>query len=422
MNRPTVKGWCPTLMTPMMSGDGLLVRVKPTAARLPASAAHAIADAARRFGNGAFDLTNRGNLQIRGLSAEAVEPFAAVVLEHGLADPDPAREAVRNVLCDPMGADDPAARFDSQSLARKLEVMLAADPAYRALPGKFGVLVDAGGRIGLAGTSADIMVRGSDDAALVSLDGDGAVAELPLADAVDAVARLIGVFLARRRAADRHRRMRSLVAEVGAGSILAEADLAVAKHDKASGVEMPLPEPIGFVALPGNGRGVVGVGAAFGQLDAAALDSLADLAARFGDGTLRVTPWKAVLLAGVRDADAPAVLAETERAGLVVEANDPRRRIVTCAGPRCASAKADTIADATWLAGRDLPPQGMLHLSACAKGCAHPRAAAITVVADADGYAAIRNGGTGDRPQHRSLDRTAIAEWLAGPAAREEVA
>ena len=36
---PAVKGWCPTLLSPMESGDGWLARVKPSANTLTASAA-----------------------------------------------------------------------------------------------------------------------------------------------------------------------------------------------------------------------------------------------------------------------------------------------------------------------------------------------------------------------------------------------
>ena len=66
---PAIKGWCPTLLSPMQSGDGWLARVKPSAGVLSAAAARLIADAARRHGNGHIDLTSRANLQIRGLSA-----------------------------------------------------------------------------------------------------------------------------------------------------------------------------------------------------------------------------------------------------------------------------------------------------------------------------------------------------------------
>ena len=63
---PAIKGWCPTLLSPMESGDGWLARVKPSAGKLTAEAARLIADAARRHGNGHIDLTLRANLQSEG--------------------------------------------------------------------------------------------------------------------------------------------------------------------------------------------------------------------------------------------------------------------------------------------------------------------------------------------------------------------
>src|SRR6476469_9859911 len=114
---PAIRGWCPTLLSPMESGDGWLARVKPTAGRLSAAAARLIADAARRHGNGQIDLTSRANLQIRGLSPRSAEQFAEVIIGAGLANPNPSLEATRNVMANPLGQDDPSAAFDSHALA-----------------------------------------------------------------------------------------------------------------------------------------------------------------------------------------------------------------------------------------------------------------------------------------------------------------
>ena len=34
MNKPSAKGWCPSTLIPMKSGDGLLIRIKPPFSRL----------------------------------------------------------------------------------------------------------------------------------------------------------------------------------------------------------------------------------------------------------------------------------------------------------------------------------------------------------------------------------------------------
>ena len=100
-HRPEAKGWCPGAYRPMMSGDGLVVRVRPTCARLTADQVVGLCEVADALGNGVIDLTSRANLQIRGVSednhAEVLQRLAALDL---LRD-DPALESRRNILISP---------------------------------------------------------------------------------------------------------------------------------------------------------------------------------------------------------------------------------------------------------------------------------------------------------------------------------
>ncbi|MGI4745692.1 MAG: hypothetical protein ACRYGI_01755 [Janthinobacterium lividum] len=51
MMNATTRSWCPSLYEPMQSGDGLLVRIKPSASRLDAASARAARfDGARPYG------------------------------------------------------------------------------------------------------------------------------------------------------------------------------------------------------------------------------------------------------------------------------------------------------------------------------------------------------------------------------------
>ena len=56
---PVIKGWCPGALTPMMSGDGLVVRVRPFGGRISAEQAKGLADLATQSGNGMMDLSSR---------------------------------------------------------------------------------------------------------------------------------------------------------------------------------------------------------------------------------------------------------------------------------------------------------------------------------------------------------------------------
>ena len=103
---------------------------------------------------------------------------------------------MRNVLADPLGPDDPAARFDSHALARRLSAMLENDPALHALPDKFGLLVDAGVALPLAGCTADIAIRADGDRLTVEPAGGDCALRLPEEAVEDAVRRLLTAFLA----------------------------------------------------------------------------------------------------------------------------------------------------------------------------------------------------------------------------------
>lgn len=418
------KGWCPSLMTPMASGDGLLVRVKPRAATLTAEQAETVAAAAGQYGNGIVDLTNRGHLQVRGLSEAGVDGFAGQMAQAGLAAAHPRAEAIRNLLTDPLGLDDPGAHFDSHSLASRLSAALESDPAFHELPDKFGLLVDAGVTVPLTGCSADIMVRSGNGGAVISLAGGDCRLSVPVERAEDAVCRLLAAFLSwtkeqrraggSRPAGSSARRMKAMVSTVGAREIFDAAALAGELRPAAPPHREAGRPPVGFLPVSNAAQGAFAIGAPFGSLEAEMLANLADLARRLADGAIRVTPWKSVILAGVTASDAAVVRKAALEIGLVAEPGDPRSRIVTCTGrPRCPSAEADTRADAAFFAAAVLAGTGLLHISGCAKGCAHPAPAAATLVATPDGYDLVFDGRAGDPPERTNLAREAAAAILA---------
>ena len=221
-------GWCPSVATPMAASDGLLVRIKPTAATLTVDAVRTLADAAAHCGNGKIDLTNRSNLQIRGLRPETTAPFADAVRSAGLASADPKFEEIRNVSADPLGPADPAATHDSHALARALEAALAQDARLLALPPKFGFLVDCGHSLPVPDGRADIIVRDRDDMLAIALDGGTSALPCTPEEAPALACRLALAFLVLAGPADAPPyRMRELVAEIGEDAVFDRAGLSV---------------------------------------------------------------------------------------------------------------------------------------------------------------------------------------------------
>ena len=401
---PAIKGWCPTLLSPMQSGDGWLARVKPSAGRLSAEAARIIADAARRHGNGHIDLTSRANLQVRGLSPRSAQVFAETIIAAGLANSNAIAEAVRNVTASPLGPHDRSAAFDSHAVALDIEAMLAGAPALWALPSKFGILADGGGLLPLQDITADIMVRTHEGKLAVSLDGGMLAASCnrpSLTETVNALA-LAFLRLSAQRS-EKPRRMRALVMAVGEEAIFAEAGLAAA--NTSVGLKPEGKSPIGLISLSDQGRKAFGAGLPFGRIEAEALTCLADLAECRGDGSLRTTPWRALLLTGVSASDEIHLRDEVTVLDLITDPADPRLDIFACVGaPSCLSASVDARGDAVRLAATiGVTHKDTLHVSGCSKSCAHRGAASLTLVGRDGRYDLIRNGNSAGRPSLSGL-------------------
>ena len=251
MTRADLKrGWCPSLLRPMESGDGWLVRVRPRAAVITAAVARAVAGAATRYGNGRIEITNRANLQMRGLRPETIEAFAAAMEAAGAADDGAA------ILVSPLAGADPAVAAETLAIAH----LVAHDGWQTELPAKFGFLIDGGGVLPLADRSLDVTLRAVDGRWL--LNGDAVPAELAASRAV-------------------------VLAQV-----LAQAPRQLAGRTAA-------PPVLGFHPYGDGRQGAVLLAPPFGQLQAGQLVALAGLAERWGDGALRPTPWKTLAIAGV---------------------------------------------------------------------------------------------------------------------------
>jgi precorrin-3B synthase len=391
------RGACPGLSAPMATGDGLLVRFLP-ADRIVLDAFIALCAAARRHGNGTIEITARGSLQVRGLSARSAPVFELAVAALDIAA---AADGV-SVISDPL-ADDPHVLVDTISLAAMLRRAIA--DARLALAPKVSVLIDGGGRLHLDALAADLRLRAIGSAQAprlhISLGGDAASAtslgSISPRKAAEVVVLLLGVIASQgsnARAADILRRRGSSTFCAVLGDDVERAPALPPR---------PPAEVIGRHPLR-DGNIAVGVTLVFGHAHADALAQLAQFAAVHGVRSVRLAPGRALLLLGATHGTAAALEAEAEQLGFIVRAHDPRRRIIACPGkPACASGLIAARALASEIA-RHLPPsRETIHISGCAKGCAHPAPAALTVVGTERGCGIIHHGSARAAP-HRHVD------------------
>jgi len=89
-----------------------------------------------------------------------------------------------------------------------------------------------------------------------------------------------------------------------------------------------------------------------------------------------------------------------QRLGFIVRPEDPRRKVIACAGaPVCAAGEIATRALAPVLARMaTVAGAPMVHVSGCAKGCACPRSMPLTVVGMEGRCGVVVNGSARDEP------------------------
>ena len=148
---------------------------------------------------------------------------------------------------------------------------------------------------------------------------------------------------------EKPRRMRALVMAVGEEAIFAAAGLTAARTPPRLTPEAR--SPIGLISLGYQARSAFGVGLPFGRIEANSLHALADISERYGDGSVRTTPWRALLLTGVSASDEMNLRDEVTALDLITDPADPRLDIFACVGaPSCLSASVDARGDAVRLA------------------------------------------------------------------------
>jgi precorrin-3B synthase len=417
---PRRKGWCPGALRPMETGDGLLARVRAPQARLSLDQAAALADAAIRCGNGTIGLSGRANLHLRGLSERTLPDLHARLDEAGLIDADPEVERLRNIVLSPLSGIDPEALLDLGPSLAALETRLEGDERLRRLPAKFGFVLDAQGRLPLGDIDSDIRFEATRDGMFaVFLAGEDALAAECAPDETGEVAAQLGLaFLTLAGAGETApRRMRALVERAGAAAAFSQA-AREAKPRARSRRRASLRDVLG--AHPYGATAVIGAAAPFGETDAGRFKALIERARALGVDSLRLTPWRAFLIAGLDQSGAELLVGSMTELGFIADADDPRLRIAACVGaPACMHGARCVREDAArWAA---ILPKGdgvVLHVSGCAKGCAKPTATAATFTATATGYDLILGGRAGDSPTRRSLSSAEVADLFAAEGAR----
>ena len=448
----TPRGACPTLHEPMVTGDGLLVRLSPAGTGWTPAALSALAEAAARFGSGMLEVTSRGNLQIRGLTAESAAALAgnveaaAIPLRTGLAiDTGPLAGIDADEIADPL------------PLARELQDEVEAAGLTARLAPKMSIIIDGGGALPLDDIIADIRLTADAEAPgdwHVALGGTARTARPVGSVAASQAVALAAALLEAIAAKGKFARGRDLtddeIAKLGGfpphRRRFAAPPLPPSRGERRADPPHPHPLPLPGDEVPSEARrsGARPVGRfplkdatfatafalPFGQMDADTLMAFCTDVVESGAAEIRLAPGRGMIVPGLDTAACSALESQAAALGLIIDVEDPRLMIAACAGaPFCASAYFATRVLGAEIAhaAPELLTGRTLHISGCAKRCAEPPAPDVTVlgvdgsclVLPGDGRTAPATGAVAPEETLAALRRLADTELAhEEPAAR----
>ncbi|MHC5764354.1 MAG: precorrin-3B synthase [Nostoc sp.] len=419
---------CPGLFYATPAADGILSRVRIPGGIISSQQCRAIADIAEQHGGGYLDVTNRANLQVReirtGINAEVLKYLQNM----GLGSDNTVVDQIRNIMTSPTAGIDPQELIDTRPFVQSWDDYIAAHPALSGLSAKFSVCFDGGGIIQVCDRLNDIAfvaVLLNDNVYFrlyLSVGKKGQPPSdtgilLPPEDCLPVLAALTDVYLAYSHTTSKRRlRLRELLNTLGCENYLQEVEQRLPFSLLYSEIRKDLtPQPASLAGkgekfsplLVGEGLGersnakyqhigihpqrqqglfYIGVILPLGRLESKQMRGLADLAAKYGSGTLRLTPWQNLLLTDIPQQWVADVQTEIAFLGLDSSATNIRGGLVACSGKKgCAASATDTkshaLALAEYLETRitlDYPVN--IHFTGCEKSCAQHSNSDITLL------------------------------------------
>jgi ferredoxin-nitrite reductase len=354
-----------------------------------------LADAAETFGGGYADVTTRANLQIREIAAHHAVDLLMAVQALGLTSRGSGADNIRNITGSPTAGIDPQELIDTRPLCLAMHHYILNHREMYGLPRKFNIAFDGGGRVPVLEDTNDIgfvAARGPDGVyfrlQLGGITGHHDFAHetgvlLEPGECVKVAGAVVRAFINHGDRTDRTKaRLKYVLDRLGRDAFLEQVEKEYGAPLRRGGIALaarPLTDKHGHIGVHRQkqaGLNYLGVVLPVGRITSEQMRGLAEIAERFGSGTLRLTVWQNLLISDVADADVAACIAALRAIGLGVEASPIRRGLVACTGNAgckfsAANTKGHALRLADYLEARvavDLPIN--IHLTGCHHSCA----------------------------------------------------
>jgi len=380
-----------------LASDYFMMRIAIPNGILSASQLRVIAQITKKYARNLADITVRQAIQLHWLTIESLPEVVDALTAVGLSPLGACGDVVRNVTGCPLAGVAGDELIDAAPLAREIAQLLAGNPEFYNLPRKF--------KISVTGCPSWCSNPEINDIGLTAVKHDGQVGyslrvggglsrEPHIAVRLDAfilphqaVAVLRGVTEIFRdqqglRESRERARMKYLFIKEGwtAERFLAELQSRL-DFTLLPGAPEQVPNDVfrdhaGITPQRQPGLSSVGASVLRGRLTGDQLESVADLADRFGSGALRTTVSQNLLFIDIPNNKTSALIQELGRIGIQVEGSSFWRGAIACTGTEfCKLAITETKGFTRWLVDEleeRLPgfdQQLKLNVTGCPNGC-----------------------------------------------------
>lgn len=419
--------------------DSYMCRLRFAGGIVTSAQVRGVAELADDYGGGYAHVTTRANLQVREIGAADGVKVLTGLQDLGVLNQGSGGDNIRNVTASPTAGIDPQEVIDTRPLAREMHHHIMHHRELYGLPRKFNIAFDGGGRISSVADTNDIAfmaVRVTDDHAdadtpagvYFRMELGGITGHLDFSrdtgvllepdQCVPAAAAVVKTFIKHGDRTDRKKaRLKYLLDRWGFERFMAEAESELPFEWRRVGLDrcerrgpVEARGHIGVAPQKQRGRNYIGVALPVGKLTTDQMRGLAEVADRFGSGTIRLTVWQNLLVSDIADADLAEARAAIEAIGLTDDANSFRAGLIACTGSTgCKFAASDTKHHATQIAEHlegklELDQPLNIHLTGCHHSCAQHYIGDIGLLGSkvpqgddaVEGYHVYVGGGYGD--------------------------
>ncbi|MFM7365968.1 MAG: precorrin-3B synthase [Cuspidothrix sp.] len=405
---------CPGLFYTTSAQDGFLYRLRIPGGMINHQQFIAIANIADNYGPGYIDITNRANIQIRQVQQSIQIQVIAHLQSLGLGSTNAKVDHIRNIMTSPTAGIDKQELIDTRPLVKAWEEYINIHCQLSELSAKFSVCLDGGGKVTVKYQRNDIILAAELIHSNVYLrlylsygeEGEPAKDTGILfqpEQTVQVLAALAQTYLKHiDTSKPRKLRLREIIKNITIKNYLQQVqenlDLDIFDITKKTLYKSTTPDNINHIGIHSQrqtGLYYIGIVLPLGRLETWQIRSLANIAKRYGNNNIRLTPWQNILLSDIPEHQIIPVEKEISDLGLNSSPNDIKSFLVACSGKGgCARAATETKNDAINLVKHleqlmilDSPVN--IHFSGCSKSCAQHTQADITLIgvsAETPGY------------------------------------